>query len=187
MMKFPFFVAMLLLFAFATATSKSGYDPNLKVAQFGIGVGGLGGFYGSSNLPVLSAGVDFGVDKMFSAGGRIGYTSSSFESPYFVGFNRLIYRWKYTYITIAGRGSYHYPIENEKVDLYGGLDLGYNIVSSKYDGDAAGRVFASRASGSYMFFGAHIGGRYYFSESLAAFGELGYGYGILNVGISLKL
>ncbi|HXG00805.1 MAG TPA: hypothetical protein VNL69_08455 [Bacteroidota bacterium] len=187
MMKFQLFFALLLLLAHTTVSARSGYDPNVKIAQFGIGLGGLGGFYGSSNLPVLSAGVDFGVDKMFSAGGRIGYTSSSFESPYLVGFNRFIYRWKYTYITLAGRGSYHYPIENEKLDLYGGLDLGYNIVSSKYDGDVAGRAFAASASGSYIFFGAHVGGRYYFSESLAAFGELGYGFGILNVGISLKL
>lgn len=187
MTKFPLYLAMLALCACATAAAKSGYDPSMKVAQFGIGLGGLGGFYGSSNLPVLSAGMDFGIDKMFSAGGRIGYTSSSFESPYFIGITRSLYRWKYTYITIAGRGSYHYPIENKNLDLYGGADLGYNIVSAKYDGDSSGRVFASGASGSYMFFGVHVGGRYYFSENFAAFGELGYGYGILNVGISLKL
>lgn len=187
MKKLPSFVAMLVLLACTSAAAKSGYDPNVKVAQLGIGLGGLGGFYGSSNLPVLSVGMDFGIDKMFSAGGRIGYTSSSFESPYFIGFTRSLYRWKYTYITIAGRGSYHYPIENNKLDLYGGLDLGYNIVSAKYDGDVTGRTFASGASGSYMFFGIHVGGRYYFSETFAAFGELGYGFGILNVGISMKL
>jgi hypothetical protein len=182
-----FVAAMLTALLGASSFAKNGYDPTMKVAQFGIGVGGLGGFYGSSNLPVLTAGLDFGIDKMFSAGGRIGYTSSTFENPYFIAATRAIYRWKYTYITIAGRGSYHYPIENEKLDLYGGVDLGYNIVSSKYDGDVAGRLYAASASGSYMFFGVHVGGRYYFSQSLAAFGELGYGYGILNVGISLKI
>lgn len=181
-----FAVAMLTLLSTASF-AKSAYDPNAKIAQFGIGLGGLGGFYGSSNLPVLSAGADFGIDRMFSAGGRIGYTSSSFESPYFIGVTRSLYRWKYTYITIAGRGSYHYPIENNKLDLYGGLDLGYNIVSAKYEGDVTGRTFASSASGSYMFFGVHVGGRYYFSETFAVFSELGYGFGILNVGISMKL
>lgn len=177
----------LVVLAGNAFASKTPYAKGQTVGQLGIGVGGLGGFYGSSNLPVLSLGLDFGIEKNISVGGRVGYTSSTFESPFFVQGTNRNYRWKYTYITIAGRGSYHYPIDNENVDLYGGIDLGYNIVSSKYEGDATTRNIVASASGSYVFWGVHLGGRYYFAKTFAAFAELGYGFGILNVGISMKL
>lgn len=180
------FVALIMLFSDVQA-AKTPYAKGQTVGQLGIGVGGLGGFYGSSSLPVLSLGLDFGIEKNISVGGRVGYTASTVENPFFFqGANRL-YRWKYTYFTIAGRGSYHYPIDNENIDLYGGMDLGYNIVSSKYEGDAITRTVVASSSGSYLFWGIHLGGRYYFAKTFAAFAQLGYGFGILNVGISMKL
>ncbi len=187
-MKNPlFFLIALTMLLTTTVSAKSAYDQNAKVAQFGLGIGGLGGFYGTSSIPVLSLGMDFGIDHMFSVGGRVGYTSSKFESPLFIAGTRSSYSWKYTYITVAGRGSYHYPIQHDKVDVYGGLDLGYNIVSAKYEGDPARQVLATGASSSYLFWGIHIGGRYFFSKNFAAFGEIGYGFGFLNLGISMKL
>jgi hypothetical protein len=167
--------------------AKGWYDQNAKVAQFGIGIGGIGGFYGSSSLPVLSAGLDFGVHEFVSVGGLVGYSTSKFESPIFIAGNPNAYSWRYSYITIAARGSYHAPLDVKNTDLYGGVGLGYTIVSSKYEGPAQTGLFIAGASGSYMFFGIHVGGRYYFSPNFAAFAELGYGFGILNVGVALKI
>jgi hypothetical protein len=66
--------------------------------------------------------------------------------------------------------------------------LGYNIVSSKTTGTVPYYGWAgSSASASYLEFGLFIGGRYYFSPKLAAQVELGYGLGILNIGIAYKL
>jgi hypothetical protein len=131
-------------------------------------------------------GLDYGFHKDISLGGAIGYTSSSYEYPYVILGRAGEYKWKYTYISIAARGSYHVPLDVEKVDVYGGIDLGYNIVSSSFEGDATLRTGAVSASGSYLFWGIHAGGRYYFTRNLAAFGELGYGFGIFNVGIAMK-
>ena len=182
------FISALLLVCFATMdlTAKTAYNKGDRIAQIGIGIGGLGGFYGSSSMPLISAGLDFGIEKYISVGGVVGYSASKYESPFF-GTANSRYSWKYTYITLAVRGSYHFlQIPEEKFDVYGGLSLGYNIVSAKSEGTNVNNVVVTGASGSYLFFGVHAGGRYYFSKTFAAYAELGYGLGILNVGIALK-
>jgi hypothetical protein len=180
-------LSLLLLLICATgALAKSAFDKNGKVAQAGIGLGGIGGFYGRSSLPVISAGLDFGVHEYVSVGGVVGYFSSKFDYP--LVFGNQFYGYKYSYITLGARGSYHFlQIPNEKFDVYAGAGLGYNIVSASYDGPVNLRAAAAAASSSYLFFGIHAGGRYYFSPNFAAYAELGYGLGILNVGIALRL
>lgn len=180
------FLLLLLPFCVTGLTAKTAYNKADKVAQVGIGVGGLGGFYGTSSLPVISVGLDFGMHEFISIGGVAGYSSSKIEYP--VLLQNQQYRYKYTYFTLGARGSYHFlQIPNEKFDVYAGAGLGYNIVSASYDGPATLQGFAVASSGSYLFFGVHAGGRYYFSPNFAAYAELGYGLGILNVGIALRL
>jgi hypothetical protein len=179
---------LLLSLCITGAQAKTAFNKGEKVAQIGIGIGGLGGGYGSSSLPVISAGLDFGIEKFISVGGVVGYSASKFDYPFFVGNVNSAYSWKYTYFTLAVRGSYHFlQIPEEKFDVYGGLSLGYNIVSAKSEGTNINQVVVAGASGSYLFFGIHAGGRYYFSNTFAAYAELGYGLGILNVGIAMKI
>lgn len=182
-------VVGLLLTLWATeGAAKNAYSKGDLVGQTGIGIGGLGGFYGSASLPVIAAGVDVGIEKMISVGGVVGYTASSQEYGYIFQATPTVYKWKYTYITVAARGSYHFlQLDHEKIDLYAGLGLGFNIVSASFEGNATLRPVNTGSSGSYLFFGFHAGGRYYFSPNFATFAELGYGVGILNVGIALKL
>ncbi len=179
-------VVVLVISCSVASSATKMYSKGVNVGQIGIGIGGLGGFYGSSSLPTITAGLDFGIHKDVSVGGLIGYTASTYESNYFVLNTPSAYKLKYTYIVIAGRGSYHLPLDVENTDFYGGLDLGYTIVSSKFEGTNTIQAGFVGASGSYMFFGIHAGGRYYFSPKFSAFAELGYGFGILNIGIAMK-
>ncbi len=179
-------VALFILCNVASA-EKMLYKKGQNIVQAGIGIGGIGGFYGTSSLPVISAGVDFGIHEFISVGGMIGYSTSRFEYPYLVVGQNNVYSYKYSYITIAGRGSYHAPLDVKKTDIYGGLDLGYTIVSAKVDGQTPTGLVIAGASGSYFFFGIHVGARYYFSEKVAAYGELGYGFGILNIGVAFRI
>jgi hypothetical protein len=71
-----------------------------------------------------------------------------------------------------------------KIDSYAGLTLGYNIVSSKEIGTVRSGY---SASSSYFLYVGHLGLRYYFSQQLGAQVELGYGLGVINVGISYKM
>lgn len=84
-------------------------------------------------------------------------------------------------MAIAVRGAYHFDFNNEKLDPYAGVGLVFSHFSYK-----------SSVSNSNFSFGsplgtqAFVGTRYYFTENIAAFGELGYGLAYLNVGGTFK-
>ncbi len=91
--------------------------------------------------------------------------------------------WNYTSIVFGPRGNLHYQFV-DKLDTYTGLMLGYNLLSSKFTGTGSGYGSASEGGFTYAWF---MGGRYFFSEKVAAMLELGYGVIYINVGISLAL
>lgn len=72
----------------------------------------------------------------------------------------------------------------DDLDLYGGLTLGNNIISVTAP---SGTITGYSAQGSYLLYGFHIGGRYYFSPTIGAFLELGYGVGYIMAGITFKM
>ena len=96
-------------------------------------------------------------------------------------------KWKYTFIDIGVRGSYHFSelfeITNDKVDIYGGAFLGFLV--SSYSGDAYSGYNDPYGGGLRL--GIHAGARYFFSEKVAGFGELGYGFAPLSLGLTFKL
>jgi hypothetical protein len=142
-----------------------------------LGLGGVAGAYGTSGMPPISASVDYGYNENISVGGLVGISTSKEE---FFGWG-----WEYTYIIIGARGAYHYDLlHKDNIDTYGGIMLGYNIVSSKETGTPIG---IGAASASYLIYGGFIGGRYYFTPNLAAQLELGYGMGFITVGVAYKL
>jgi len=194
-MKKIFGIALVTLlavsFAFAQTTPYRVGDQNVSA---GIGFG-MAGLYGKSSLPPISASYETALSALegkLSVGGLVGIAGSSEEYSYttYAGTWPNIYlttaswKYKYTYIIIGVRGAYHLPLI-DNVDTYGGLMLGYNIVTESTEGTTwAG---ASSASGSYLSIGAFVGGRYYFTPKLGAYAELGYGIGFLNVGVTYKL
>jgi hypothetical protein len=152
-----------------------------KALNIGIGLGsvyGLSGF--NSSVPPLSASFEVGVsDKVgigrFGVGGIFGYSSFKYNS----GFSTS--NFSSSHILIGGRGLYHFDLDVEKLDLYGGIMIGYNIVSYS-DSFGTSGLF----SGSGVVGGIFGGARYMFSEKFGAFGELGYSIAWLNIGITAK-
>ena len=143
-----------------------------------LGLGGYGGLYGTSTLPAIAGAYEMGYNENISFGGLAGISGSEDDFGFYGKF-------KYTYILIGARGLYHYDLlHKDNIDTYGGAMLGYNIVSSSYTGSYAS-LYA--ASSSYLTYGGFVGGRYYFSPNLAAQAELGFGIGLLTVGISYKM
>lgn len=191
-MKNNLFVKIFVVFLFCAAFSTGVNAQNMfskgdNILNVGVGIGStLGGSGYSSIIPPLSLSYERGIiDNLFDEksslgiGGYIGYASSKDE--WFTGSTK--YSWKYNYTIIGARGVLHYQLV-DKLDTYGGLLLGYNIVSSKFDGviDAGTR----KAAGSDLGWALFIGGRYYFKDNIAAFAELGYGISYLTVGVSFK-
>jgi len=167
-------IAAIAFTANAQKSSGVSFDKSTSYLHFGVGFGG--GFYtGSVTLPPISVSYEKAVTDNISVGGIIGYSSSRYT--YFTDED-----YKYTYILVGARGNYHFAT-SEKLDPYAGLTLGYNIVSVSAPSSQASNY---TAKASAFLFGAQIGANYYFSPNLGAFAELGYGIGILTIGLSAK-
>jgi hypothetical protein len=179
-MKRILFAAWLLFIVIGLSFSQMAYKKGDQVANVGIGLGGFGGAYGSAGI-AITGGYETGLTENISLGGVLGYSSSS--QDVFAG-----YGWKYTYFLIGARGAYHLDLaHNPKLDTYGGIMLGYNIVSASATGAQSSYYYGSySASASYFAIGIFVGGRYYFDPHWAVQAELGYGLGILNVGMAYK-
>jgi len=157
------------------------YKKGTNMINIGIGPG-LAGIYGTMDIPSISAGLQLGVHEKLSVGGIIGYSASTYDYGHYLGQD---YEWTYTYIFIGARGEYHFvDVDVDDLDLYAGLTLGYNIVSVSEPSGFSGFY---TAESSYLLYGFHAGGRYYFSQSIGAFLELGYGVGYIVVGITFKI
>lgn len=139
------------------------------VLSAGLGLGHTFSYAGSGGLP-LGVGVEYGITDLntgsIGIGADLGFTS--FDA--------------YKVLTVGGRGSYHYSeLVDNKLDLYGGLGLYYrNFNWSVGDG-------SSYSYGSGMYAAFHLGARYYFSDKVAAYGELGNNWGWMNIGVAFKL
>ncbi len=146
-----------------------------NVISAGIGLGGdYGSFATSEQTPGLSLQYERGiweiVDRdVISLGGYLGYKTYSYDA------GLSDYKWTYTILGV--RGAYHYNGFNiNNLDVYGGAMLSYNILS--FDGEGN---YGSTAAGT-----AFLGGRWYFTESIAAMAEVGYGVAYLTIGASFK-
>lgn len=167
----------LIICLLVSASSFAQYQKGDKLLNLGVG---LNSYYGGG-LPIGAA-FEVGVTDEISVGAQVDYYTWNYNYGFGAG------DWRYTFIPIALRGSYHVNellnLGNDKIDLYGGAQLGYII--SRYTYDGPGGQFFDNSYGNRALFGIHLGGRYYFKPNLAAFTELGYGIATLKLGVTLK-
>jgi len=154
-----------------------------KVLNLGIGFGGYSPSGYQVTTPSVSASFEVGVkdngsdNGSLGIGGYIGYASykengNHFENDY----------WTVNRIMIGARGTCHFHLA-DKLDTYGGLTLGIISRSWKWNGSVNRTDHPTRKPfGGDIF----VGGRYYFSDKIAAMGELALG-AYLTLGISLKI
>ena len=82
---------------------------------------------------------------------------------------------------------YHVKLlKNIPMDTYLVLNLGINIATDSYEGNVANPPGASDSNGG-LTFGTGVGARYYFTNRLAAVGELGFGMGTIRLGLDFKI
>ncbi|MGA0555909.1 hypothetical protein ACO2Q8_04595 [Larkinella sp. VNQ87] len=174
-MKKIFSSLLVMSLLFVGTKSFAQYQKGDKLLNAGIG---LSSYYGGG-LPI-GASFEVGVTDEISVGAQIDF--------YTWGYNFGGYKWRYTFVPVAVRGSYHVNellnLNNDKLDLYGGLALGYYISSYRDNSGYSG--FYDNAYGNQVLFGLHIGGRYYFKPNLGGFAEVGYGVSALKLGVAFK-
>jgi hypothetical protein len=158
-----------------------------NAVNLGIGLGsrysyGTGIFGGSSSVsPAVSLSYERGIMPLgpgvLGVGGIVAYQGASYD----LGGGD---KWKYTDIVVQVRGTFHYPV-NEKFDAYGGVGLGVRRAGVSFSGSSIYGSIGS-VSGTEFLPGIFVGGRYFFTESIGAFAELGYDQTYLKIGLSAK-
>lgn len=114
---------------------------------------------------------------IISAGAGVDYYS---WSQSFATFGK----YSYSVIPVQIFSNYHFILEDHpRIDPYLGLALVYQMVSSSWEG--AGVAGAS-ASGSSTDFAGQAGVRYFFSPTLSAQAQIGFGYGTLGIGATWR-
>ncbi len=181
-------IGFCLFFIASTHAQDQAFDKGTKVISAGVGIGSsLGSFSHNSQTPALSVqyeqGVwDAGSDGVISLGAYVGYKSFGWKTES-SGFNTSA-SWKYTIIGL--RSAYHYQgLDNEDLDIYGGLMLAANLLNYTYT-DSQGNQQGSGNYGNSTGLTLYLGGRYYFSPMAAGFAEIGYGISYLNLGLALR-
>lgn len=163
-------IAAFCLFAHSNLHAQYKKGDNLLNAGIGLGVYTYGG------LP-FGASFEHGITEDISVGGFFDYLS--WKNTY----STYSYSWRFMYF--GARGSYHFnellKLDNDKVDVYAGIGLGYRVVSTS-DNLVAGYG----GYGGGLFYNVHVGGRYYFANNIAGFAELGYGVSALRLGLTFK-
>jgi len=180
-------IVFILGLSIVTATVSYGQNfvKGTNIVSAGIGIGSsLGGFSYGSQTPALGLNYERGVWEVggpgvISLGGYAGRKSFKYSGP---GYTQ---KWGYTIIGV--RSAYHYNgINSDKFDVYGGIMLSYDILNYSYKDNNGNNINAGGNYGSAVGFTLYAGGRYFFSDNVAAFAELGYGVSYLTLGLSFK-
>ena len=174
------FLAALALGSVSLANAQEIFHKGSTAVNVGVGIGSI---YSNVTIPPLSASLDYGVadnlindnNGSISVGGYVGYTATS--AAYGIS------KYRTSYAILGARGAFHYQFA-PKLDTYAGLMLSYNLASSSWSGEA---IPAVKAANSDLGITAYLGARYFFTESVGAFAELGYGISNLNLGVTFKL
>ncbi len=154
-------------------------------AQLAKGYSDIGGVVGFGNTG--GAGVSLGgrfervlKDLPDMGGGTLGIGVSADYWRYDYG-----NYYRYSYLPIGVTGNYHVKLENKKVDVFGGVGLGYNIIGCSYSGPAG--TLGDLCQNGSIYLIARAGGRYFLSDKSAIYGDVGAGASALNIGLTFKI
>lgn len=158
------------------------------VVNVGVGVGndfGYGFGQALKSTPALTVSVDKTIIEgvgpgTISVGGLVGYQNFHYNYP------GTAYKATWNHVVALGRAAYHYNFtQDTKLDTYGGVSLGFRFVTYKdtyldstpaKDPDTWGGIaFAP---------GIFVGARYFLTDHVGAFAELGYDMSYLKFGLT---
>ncbi|MBI2428557.1 MAG: hypothetical protein HYV29_07150 [Ignavibacteriales bacterium] len=174
MKKLFLFIALFVtcngLFAQTVLINKGDQYAGVKLALGSIG-GASMGFIGSYEM---------GLQENIGVGGSIAY--SGYSESIGVG------EWSYSNILVLVTGTYHADLlKVEKLDTWGALNIGYNVASASWTWNTPSNFPDPTVSVGGFVVGLSANARYMLSEQWYATAGVGFGLGILNIGIDYKL
>ncbi len=171
-------VSLCLLFSNNASAQSEGFNDVKGTNLLNVGIGlGTYGLSGTGGLPILAS-FEHGFTDKISGGASLGFVTRKWASD-----------WRYTYIIVGARASYHFSellnISNPKLDVYGGAGLLYRRWTYKYKGEGSSEIDYD-SSGGDVDLDLHAGGRYMFNDRFGGFAEVGYGISPLQIGFTMK-
>lgn len=155
-------VLLLGSFSLLSNAAFAQYAKGDKLLNVGIGVNS----YYNGGIP-FGASFEVGVTDEISVGGSLDYLSHNYGSYFGTDY-------RFTAVYLGARGSYHFNellnLKNDRIDIYAGLTLGYRSFTWS---DSSYGTGLGNSYGSGAFLGIYAAGRYYFSEKVGAFLEVG--------------
>lgn len=201
MKSFKLNLATVILIFCCNLTQAQSLEQGDNLVNLDFGIGNLtrpSGF--TTSIPPTIFQYEHAITNEITIGGYLGYSLAKFEdegvntipvAPLFSEYQ--LYKWHSKHILFGAKATYHFGEllnTSKRLDPYGGVILGYNATTSRstlvegtYD---LNPQLDPEVSGKVMV-GIYIGGRYYFNEKIAAFGELGYQAAVLQLGITYKI
>lgn len=185
----------------AASSGAKCFDESSKVINLGVGFWGgnyyrygKGGGYSYGRSPALSLSYEQALPKkigpgLLGLGVYLGYQTfySRYNDWYYNG-NQYYYKHNWTHMFVAARGAYHADaLTTDKGELYFGAVLGLRFQKYSYESNNLdNREFELRERSVYPGYSLFVGGRYYLTDNIGLFAELGYGISYLTAGVSLK-
>ncbi len=183
--------ALIAVIVCLSASITFAQDQMFKKDDLDVSVGlGFGSPWISSGystiLPPSRVSAEYGLRDdwgpgVFGVGGFVGATAYKYR------YSMYGYEYGYNYFTvmIAARAAYHYTFV-DKLDTYAGSHLGFKITSSKDKSDNTYYDLSDPEDSFVPVLDFFAGAKYYFSDTFAAYAEVGSGIAYFNMGISLK-
>lgn len=179
----------------AASTNKT-HAQEFMAEDINVNVGfGFWGYLSFTNLgdfrssPLLTVSVDYGyMDDIgpgtIGIGGMLGYKSSSYVYNYY-GYTD---KGRWTDIVVGGRASYHFYLDIPKVDIYAVANLGIVVESYDYSSNSPFVFEPDVNTTDINLYGGFCGGaKYFLTDNIAAFAEVGYDVAWIKLGATLKL
>ncbi len=179
------------------------FNENTHIINAGIGFGGGNyynfgkhGAYSYRVSPAFSLSYEQCLPKkagpgFIGLGAYLGFQSATYRyNDVYYNSSKYYYQHNWSNVFIAARAAYHLDALNSKnAELYFGAVLGVRIQSYSYETnnlDPDNRYYALNNRGVHPGGSLFIGGRYYFTNNIGLFAEIGYGISYLTGGLSFK-
>ena len=140
--------------------------PTVGIGNLGSASASFGGRFEHAIKPLP----DLGNGML---GIQVGAEYYSWSNPFF----------SYKYIPIGVTANYHFKLDEPKFDPFVGLGLGYQIISCDFTGSGIN----SGCSNSAIYFIGRAGARYFLSQGMSVYADVGAGAATFNVGMMFKL
>lgn len=124
-----------------------------------------------SEFPPVSFSAEYAVTDMYSVGGYFGYTQASDRA------------FDYSFYVIGAKGSQHF-VYHENWDVYFSAMLGVYVATAAERSGSVGAI--EEQDGPWPYYAGTFGARYFPSDNIGLWAEVGWNVAFLNGGITFK-